>query len=69
MKNTLFISLLLLSIVGCSRNETTAFDQPPAWAKNVIWYQIFVERFNNGDTTNDPKPENMDMPTNERLYA
>lgn len=40
----------------------TPFNQPPSWAKNVIWYQIFVERFNNGDKTNDPKPENMDVP-------
>ena len=29
---------------------------PPAWAEEVIWYQIFVERFHNGDTSNDPRP-------------
>lgn len=40
--------------------------QPPAWAKDVIWYQIFVERFNNGDPSNDPKPENMYASTNWR---
>jgi len=27
---------------------------PPDWAKEVVWYQIFVERFNNGDSTNNP---------------
>lgn len=27
----------------------------PAWSKGVVWYQIFPERFNNGDKTNDPK--------------
>ncbi|MCB2407736.1 glycoside hydrolase family 13 protein [Hymenobacter lucidus] len=32
---------------------------PPAWAQKVVWYQIFVERFANGDPSNDPKPENM----------
>ncbi|MDF7812779.1 glycoside hydrolase family 13 protein [Hymenobacter sp. YC55] len=32
--------------------------QPPAWARDVIWYQIFVERFHNGDPTNDPRPVN-----------
>ncbi len=32
----------------------TAFDAPPAWAKEAIWYQIFVERFYNGDPSNDP---------------
>ncbi len=26
----------------------------PEWAKKVVWYQIFPERFNNGDLTNDP---------------
>jgi glycosidase len=27
----------------------------PGWAKNAIVYQIFPDRFRNGDTTNDPK--------------
>lgn len=26
----------------------------PAWAKRVVWYQIFPERFRNGDPSNDP---------------
>jgi cyclomaltodextrinase / maltogenic alpha-amylase / neopullulanase len=26
----------------------------PAWAKNAVWYQIFPERFRNGDPANDP---------------
>ncbi len=26
----------------------------PEWAKNVVWYQIFPERFRNGTTENDP---------------
>lgn len=28
---------------------------PPDWAKNAIFYQIFPERFANGDTSNDPE--------------
>ncbi len=32
--------------------------QPPAWAKSAIWYQIFVERFRNGDPQNNPQPRN-----------
>ena len=32
---------------------------PPAWAKRVVWYQIFVERFRNGDPNNDPTPATM----------
>lgn len=30
----------------------------PEWAKGIIYYQIFPERFANGDTSNDP-PETM----------
>ena len=33
-----------------------AFDQPPAWAREAIWYQIFVERFYNGNQANNPTP-------------
>jgi cyclomaltodextrinase len=29
-------------------------DFTPEWSKGVAWYQIFVERFSNGDPTNDP---------------
>src|SRR5690606_6080490 len=28
--------------------------QTPAWAKHAVWYQIFPERFRNGDSANDP---------------
>lgn len=31
--------------------------QTPEWAKHVIWYQIFPERFRNGDPSNDPAAE------------
>ncbi len=32
----------------------------PAWAKDVVWYQIFVERFRNGDPSNDPTLHDME---------
>lgn len=28
---------------------------PPEWVKHTVWYQIFPERFANGDPTNDPQ--------------
>ena len=61
------IVISVLSIVLCincslAQNKQTPYNEPPSWAKNVIWYQVFVERFNNGDKSNDPKPENMDVP-------
>lgn len=29
--------------------------QVPYWVQNTVWYQIFPERFENGNLTNDPK--------------
>jgi len=29
-------------------------DWVPGWARRVVWYQIFPERFRNGDPANDP---------------
>lgn len=41
----------------------TAISQPvlfvPDWAKHAIWYQIFPDRFRNGDPTNDPTIEQL----------
>ena len=48
-------SISLLFIGGtCSlyAGESTAYV--PVWAQEAIWYQIFVERFHNGDPGNDP---------------
>lgn len=38
--------------------------QTPEWAKHVIWYQIFPERFRNADPTNDPTAERVKGPEN-----
>jgi len=40
----------------CCVSAVPAVAQPavPDWAKDAIWYQIFPERFANGDSTNDP---------------
>jgi glycosidase len=35
-------------------NEEDVF-QAPSWVKDTVWYQIFPERFANGDTQNDPE--------------
>ena len=63
-KNCIILFLILSGIANTtqSQNKETTFSTPPSWAKSAIWYQIFVERFNNGDKSNDPKPENMDVP-------
>ncbi|HYF38183.1 MAG TPA: glycoside hydrolase family 13 protein, partial [Gemmatimonadales bacterium] len=38
----------------------------PAWSVDAIWYQIFVERFRNGDPSNDPTPHDIEGVTDER---
>src|SRR4029079_6596969 len=40
--------------------QTPGFSVPPPqaetpeWARHAVWYQIFPERFRNGDASNDP---------------
>jgi|AntRauTorckE6833_2_1112554.scaffolds.fasta_scaffold00035_57 glycosidase len=63
MKNISFlIVILLLSISFLSCSESKSSNQPnnfvaPEWAEGVVWYQIFTERFRDGDPTNQPNKE------------
>ena len=63
-------------------NELTCFRMPylhqidridpPEWVKETVWYQIFPERFANGDQTNDPKgtlPWGSAEPTPENFFG
>lgn len=64
------VSLFLLVILSaCSfkseaPEQTTTLSEEqlkavPKWAQSAIWYQIFPERFYNGDHTNDPRKEDI----------
>lgn len=56
---------LLIILVSCQEpNQKKDISQPPSWANEVIWYQIFVERFNNGDPSNDPTQETVAAASN-----
>ncbi|MBU3665583.1 MAG: alpha-amylase, partial [Chthoniobacterales bacterium] len=33
----------------------------PDWGKSAVWYQIFPERFRNGDPSNDPTRDTLEM--------
>jgi hypothetical protein len=48
-----------ISVLGQGQCAGVPFDDPPAWAREAVRYQIFVERFRNGDPSNDPRPEYM----------
>lgn len=57
---SLFLIFILSAIACTNISKENKYDkQVPEWSKNQIWYQIFVERFNNGDTTNDPTRESI----------
>lgn len=49
---------LFVPLLTCGQAPAKS-AQPPAWAQSVVWYQIFVERFANGDPKNDPTPATM----------
>ena len=67
IKNVLLlINVLGLLLTGCGTTQTKniapvdkSLTSVPGWAKEAIWYQIFVERFRNGDPGNDPTPSDM----------
>ena len=48
MKTKIILLLVIISSLIFSQNKL------PHWAKGVVWYQIFPERFANGDLKNDP---------------
>ncbi|OGU34850.1 MAG: alpha-amylase [Ignavibacteria bacterium GWB2_35_6b] len=62
MKNAIiFFSIIFMPfITNCSSPKNEEIPRVPEWAKHAVWYQIFPERFNNGDTLNDPKPIDME---------
>ena len=52
--------------LSCSETSNTNIEQkienftnPPSWAKEAIWYEIAVERFYNGDPSNDQNSVDM----------
>lgn len=52
--------LLILLIIGCNHSDKKekqiAHQEEfvPHWAKTVVWYQIFPERYRDGDSSNNP---------------
>lgn len=57
MKPFFLLFPILLLLNSCATVEP--IEKVPEWSKEAIWYQIFVERFRNGDPTNDPRPEDI----------
>ncbi|MEX1110500.1 MAG: glycoside hydrolase family 13 protein [Chthoniobacterales bacterium] len=51
----------LVILTGAVRGEAPMKTEEfvPDWAKDVVWYQIFPERFRNGDLSNDPTKDDL----------
>ena len=49
-KKTLTLLLFLVITISSLAQK----DFTPSWSKGIVWYQIFPERFSNGDPSNDP---------------
>lgn len=43
-----------VTLLGFSIVTALIANATPDWAKDIVWYQIFPERFANGDPSNDP---------------
>ncbi|MFX3624921.1 MAG: alpha-glycosidase [Ectobacillus sp.] len=46
--------------------------EPPAWVRDTVWYQIFPERFGNGNPANDPEdalPWGSEEPTPTNFFG
>jgi len=73
-RNTCILLLVFGLVVSAARGETPkSFPQDqgvsldelhpvPAWAAEAVFYQIFPERFRNGDTGNDPTRDTLEQP-------
>ena len=48
------MTLIVFTLYTCSERDAHISPDVPEWAKHAVWYQIFPERFRNGDPSNDP---------------
>ncbi len=66
IRTLLVISLGLVATAGCNSEaepESEAFNPTeivPDWAADAVFYQVFPERFANGDQSNDPTWESLE---------
>jgi glycosidase len=67
----LFLAMMLFPFFQSGQAQAASEGGiPPVWTANAIWYQIFVERFSNGDPKNDPTSSDIDiLPTGMKVPA
>lgn len=73
MNRALYLVPVLLLVGACDRDAVIESPSPasadtltgavgPDWVADAIFYQIFPERFRNGDPENDPTRESLEYP-------
>ncbi|MDX6767471.1 MAG: glycoside hydrolase family 13 protein [Candidatus Methylacidiphilales bacterium] len=62
MKSPLWPTLLCLTLFTSPLRAEETFAEVPAWARDAIWYQIFPERFRDGDPANNPTRDSLVWP-------
>ncbi|WP_040605729.1 glycoside hydrolase family 13 protein [Salisaeta longa] len=69
MRAVLLAVLVSLGVVGCQPTtpppSTPSPDPVPAWVRDAVFYQIFPERFRNGDPSNDPTRATLERPLSD----
>ena len=65
----LCLSVPALAQPNGTAQESYRLTHVPQWAREAVWYQLFVERFRNGDPSNDPKRENIVDMVNNNIPA
>jgi cyclomaltodextrinase / maltogenic alpha-amylase / neopullulanase len=61
--NPLLLSLVLfISVQFAQPASGQTGNNVPEWSMGLVWYQIFPERFHNGDPSNDPVPARINAP-------
>lgn len=55
----LLAACMLLPAIAPAAHAFAAKPDPQAWQSQAVWYQIFPERFRNGDPSNDPVRESL----------
>jgi glycosidase len=53
-------AMTMLAAATAGAADATDKEFVPQWAKHAVWYQIFPERFRNGDAGNDPKKKDIE---------
>lgn len=58
MRSFVVVCFCVLLIAGSLPSQVRV----PVWARDAVWYQIFPERFRNGDPGNDPMASEVGIP-------